>query len=55
MALKMSKSKAFPNRNDLITLAALAGINHAAKIIDFLADNISDYITTVNSGGAVIK
>jgi serine/threonine-protein kinase HipA len=46
MALKINKSKAFPNRNDLITLGTLAGINKPAEIIDFLADNISDYIAS---------
>lgn len=45
MALKINKSKAFPDRNDLITLGRLAGISHSGEIIDFLADNISDYMT----------
>ena len=44
MALKMNKSKAFPNRNNLTALGTLAGINHSAEIIDFLADSITDYI-----------
>ena len=44
MALKIKKSKAFPNRNELITLGTTAGINKAAEIIDFLSDNISDYL-----------
>ncbi len=44
MALKINKSKAFPNRNDLIALGTLAGIHHSAEIIDFLADSMTDYI-----------
>ena len=44
MALNLKKSKAFPNRNDLIDLGLTAGINQSADIIDFIADNISDYI-----------
>ena len=44
MALNLKKSKAFPNRNDLIDLGITAGINQSADIIDFIADNISDYI-----------
>ena len=45
MALNLKKSKAFPNRNDLIDLGITAGINQSADIIDFIADNISDYIS----------
>jgi len=45
MALNLKKSKAFPNRNDLIDLGLTAGINQSADIIDFIADNISDYIS----------
>lgn len=45
MALNLKKSKAFPNKNDLISLGVTAGINNSADIIDFIADNISDYIT----------
>ena len=44
MALKIKKSKAFPNKHELITLGTTADINKPAEIIDFLADNISDYI-----------
>ena len=44
MALSMKKSKAFPNRHTLIDLGAASGINQPAEIIDFIADNISDYI-----------
>jgi len=45
MALNIKKSKAFPNKNDLIGLGVTVGINNSADIIDFIADNISDYIT----------
>jgi len=45
MALNLKKSKAFPNRNDLIDLGITAGINQSADTIDFIADNISDYIS----------
>jgi len=44
MALKLKKSKAFPNKNDLITLGVTVGVTHSADIIDFIADNISNYI-----------
>lgn len=44
MALKIKNSKAFPNRNELLTLGISAGIQNPAEIIDFLADNINDYI-----------
>ena len=44
MALNLKKSKAFPNRNDLINLGITVGVNQSADIIDFIADNISDYI-----------
>ena len=44
MALSMKKSKAFPNRHVLIDLGVEAGINRPADIIDFIADNIRDYI-----------
>jgi len=44
MALSMKKSKAFPNRHILIDLGVEAGINRPADIIDFIADNIRDYI-----------
>ncbi|MCK4842388.1 MAG: type II toxin-antitoxin system HipA family toxin [Methylococcales bacterium] len=44
MALSMKKSKTFPNKNVLIDLGIAAGINKPADIIDFIADNISDYL-----------
>jgi len=44
MALKMKKSKAFPNRHVLIDLGIAAGINQPAEMIDSIADNISDYL-----------
>lgn len=44
MALSMKKSKVFPNRQVLIDLGVTVGINQPAEIIDFIADNISDYI-----------
>jgi len=44
MALNLKKSKEFPNRHVLIDLGVAVGINQPADIIDFIADNISDYI-----------
>jgi len=44
MALSTNKSKTFPNSHVLIDLGAVAGINQPADIINFIADNISDYI-----------
>jgi len=44
MALKMKKSKEFPSRGVLIDLGITAGVNQPAEIINFIADNISDYI-----------
>jgi len=44
MALSMKKSKAFPNRHVLIDLGVAFGVNQSADIIDFIADNIRDYI-----------
>ena len=44
MALSMKKSKAFPNRHVLVDLGIAAGIIQPGDIIDFIADNIRDYI-----------
>jgi len=45
MVLNMKKSKEFPHRHVLIDLGVEVGINKPTDIIDFIADNISDYIT----------
>lgn len=48
MALKLNKSKAFPNKKELITLGQNFGIQQADTLIDELADGISDYINQSN-------
>ncbi len=50
MALKMHKSKAFPQRRDLVELAFKAGIGRtiAADIVDHLADNIIDCLVNLD-------
>lgn len=48
MALKLNKSKAFPDRKELVLLGEKFGIKDAATMIDELADGISDYINQSN-------
>lgn len=44
MALKLKKSKAFPNKSNLITLGNNANLENSTNIIEFIADHISDFI-----------
>lgn len=44
MALKLNKSKAFPNFNSLRKLGADEGIAHPSHIIERMADSINDFI-----------
>ncbi|PCJ47525.1 MAG: phosphatidylinositol kinase [Gammaproteobacteria bacterium] len=46
MALKIKKSKQFPNKSELIRLGTDAGVDGADKIIEFISDTTVDFIRT---------
>ncbi|MCP3673714.1 MAG: type II toxin-antitoxin system HipA family toxin [Gammaproteobacteria bacterium] len=44
MALRIKKSKAFPNKQELIRLGAEAGVLNSDQIVEFISDHASDFI-----------